>query len=374
MKKPLIFLFTLLLGRGISFAAPSPQYLEHLTTQILKQQTLTTTWKEVLDQLKSLFTQCASSHQDKAIEAVCKNFLEEQFPKLEKQWEKVLTGGFEVASLGKLTDEKRFSSFWLMNASGLLLKINTRFPVDQFKYTVVSSPALWFSFLVPYLPKADAGSGFYWDCETFKQSVKTSIDKMKRENPEYQKQIMDMEEGLANTQCYQSIKLQRFPRRTEDINISSPIDGIWNDLHVNISPRLLWEGETLEGKVQEECGSLEKASPEIGFNLSGMAYYWLDHPYLLAEAGKTLTGVVLWYTGDTSHLQKRTLGVGQNLQRGIEWQTIKTFGCNSHMYIQFSDQPKKYYDISFSSPSLLYGYYVGIDTYTSDETPSFLHK
>ena len=43
MKKPLIFLFTLLLGRGISFAAPSPQYLEHLTTQILKQQTLTTT-------------------------------------------------------------------------------------------------------------------------------------------------------------------------------------------------------------------------------------------------------------------------------------------------------------------------------------------
>ena len=53
-----------------------------------------------------------------------------------------------------------------------------------------------------------------------------SIDKMKRENPEYQKQIMDMEEGLANTQCYQFIQLQRFPRRTEDINISSPIDGI----------------------------------------------------------------------------------------------------------------------------------------------------
>jgi len=51
-------------------------------------------------------------------------------------------------------------------------------------------------------------------------------DKMKRENPEYQKQIMDMEEGLANTQCYQFIQLQRFPRRTEDINISSPIDGI----------------------------------------------------------------------------------------------------------------------------------------------------
>jgi hypothetical protein len=49
---------------------------------------------------------------------------------------------------------------------------------------------------------------------------------MKRENPEYQKQIMDMEEGLANTQCHQSIQLQRFPRRTEDINISSPIDGI----------------------------------------------------------------------------------------------------------------------------------------------------
>lgn len=96
----------LALTGGVSFAAPSPELLESLTTQILEQQTKTKSAKEVLDQLKPIFSHCATSHKDKAVQSLCKSFLEKQFASLEKEREKVQTGGVVFTKLGKLTDEE----------------------------------------------------------------------------------------------------------------------------------------------------------------------------------------------------------------------------------------------------------------------------
>lgn len=99
-------MFALFLGWNITFAAPTPELLENLTTQILEQQTKTKSAKEVLDQLKPIFSHCATSHKDKAVQSLCKSFLEKQFASLEKEREKVQTEGVVFTKLGKLTDEE----------------------------------------------------------------------------------------------------------------------------------------------------------------------------------------------------------------------------------------------------------------------------
>lgn len=86
MKKFLMLAGLFALTGGVSFAAPTPELLESLTTQILEQQTKTKSAKEVLDQLKPVFSHCATSHKDKAVQSVCKSFLEKQFVSIEKKW------------------------------------------------------------------------------------------------------------------------------------------------------------------------------------------------------------------------------------------------------------------------------------------------
>lgn len=93
-----------------------------------------------MDQLKPIFAQCAKSHKDKTLQESCKTFLEKEFPNLEKKWNPVLKGGFRLTSLGKLSDKDRFSLLGFEDNIPNMLRLNNRYPVDKFEYSILSLP------------------------------------------------------------------------------------------------------------------------------------------------------------------------------------------------------------------------------------------
>lgn len=375
MKKSLFLMFALFLGWNITFAAPTPELLENLTTQILEQQTKTKSAKEVLDQLTPLFTQCASSHKDKAIQSVCKIFLEKQFTSLKKKWITTLTGWFAFYHIGKISSKDRLSQLGFEYDIPNRLKLNNRYPVDKFEYGILSLPEFWFSFFTPFLPKKYKPSGMGLDCNAFKQQWKENIDRMKKKHPEYVGQIIDMEERLKNTICHHSFMVQRAPRESDTVYISSLIDTIGNQSNVSISRKQLKNEDKIENFLKKEhCWWKDLDPSEIWFDNNGTAYYSLNDEYSQVELGTSLSGLVLWYTGDISKFHQRFVGVWKNLQAMIAKWEVKSFLCRATLYLQFTQTPQTYYEITLSRPSLLIGQYIAVDLNNPDGTSSFLSK
>lgn len=75
---------------------------------------------------------------------------------------------------------------------------------------------------------------------------------MKKKHPEYVGQIIDMEERLKNTICHHSFMVQRVPRESDTVYISSLIDTIGNQSNVSISRKQLKNEDKIENFLKKE--------------------------------------------------------------------------------------------------------------------------
>lgn len=375
MKKTLFLVVVLFLGWGITFAAPSPELLESLTTQILEQQTKTKSAKEVLDQLKPLFLHCAKSHKDKTIQEICKVFTSKYLPILEKKWENVEAGGVAITHLGRLSNKERFGYFWLDNIANYSLQKPSASP-NEFEYAVLNFPEFALSFFIPTLSEKNIpweDNGIVSECENFKKIWKKDIDTLKQEFPNHIGQIMDQEEWLHNTICIPWFSIKRYPKKTKDVFTTSTFDTTWNQIRVTISPNQFKKGETLESIAEKKCLNWKTTiASDIYFNTTWAAYYPLDSEWVRLDSWESFSWLSIGAVWDTSNLIKKTLGVGKNLQRMIENWEAKVLACRWSVYLQLTNTPQWYYKFSFTHPSFLLGYYVGFDLNNPDGTSSFL--
>lgn len=375
MKKVLILAGMLSLLGGMSFAAPSPEFLEDLTTQILEQQTLKKSWKEVLDQLKSLFAQCAILHTDQALQSVCKNFLEKQFTSLEKKWSSVLKGGIRLTSLGKLSASDRLAHFGLQGYKASFSSPYKGLGTGDLEYYVLQLQNLPFSFLIPQTPKEQIDEMLYqdfFDCEREVQRQKNLLANEKIISP--QTFESEEEKKLQNTFCHQSLKIQHSPSDPTTFTISAPLNvALGNMPQITIKKRKLWSGETLEALAQQECLSWRIAS-ELSFDQTGNAYYQLDIPYTKEVILPVLPQLQLGLPSTSLTSFSKPIGLGKNLQTMLKESKAQNLTCHGTIYLQLQQDKEELYQISFSQEALLLGYYFGLDLNNPDGSSSFLSK
>lgn len=136
-----------------TFSSPTLDFLEDLTNQILEYKTLKKSWWEVLGQLKWIFTQCANSSKNTNTQQLCQGFLNNKFPKIEKERKQVQTGGVIFTKLGKLTDEQWLEKIGLKDIAKKGWKRDYKYykNMHRFDYYVAELKNYPFSIFFPHI-------------------------------------------------------------------------------------------------------------------------------------------------------------------------------------------------------------------------------
>lgn len=387
MKKLVMFAWMLFFAGGVSFAAPTPELLESLTTQILEQQTKTKSAKEVLDQLKPIFSHCATSHKDEAVQAVCKSFLEKQFVSLEKKWTqkapmilKHLTSVI-TKPLWKLEKEGRFQYLGIPALKKEEMKVGVS--PKQLEYTAVNFPEYQFSFLIPSIDQKFIPAHYASSCSKLLETVKKNISFLEKNYPEDKKQLADLKATLKETQCLGNLDIKIREKeasilRDYDILISSPIDAKGEKLLTTISKKDIPVNSNFEEAIKTYYDQPTETTKERKF-ISSVVYtdtkgklYYTDTPEYLNRVSKD--SMEVWYAGEVKNLSKRTLGVGKHLQAKIEKGEAKVALALGDLFIWLKESPAHYYQIGLDMPQLRFGNYIAVDLNNPDGISSFLSK
>ncbi len=331
MKKTLLLFGVLFFWIGTTFATPTPELLEDLITQILTQQTLKKSWKEVLDQLKPIFSHCATSHKDKAVQSLCKSFLEKQFASLEKEREKVQTGGVVFTKLGKLTDEEWLERIWLKEIAKKGWKRDYKYYKDMHRFDYYVAELKHYPFSI-FFPHIDLSEGEKEYCRKYKQCV---------------------DQVFANIRKF-------YPW-------ASPWSNLWHktplaiNSQVNVyNGRVEVEKHSLHGKTFEQqineieayynARSDNKFRPieyVIYFDDKGTIYTkekdgdsWLRNE--LISVGNEVKPIKAW---EEKNLKKRYLGLWPNFQKALQgWNAKIVQGLGS--FIWLPSHPNEYFSIN----------------------------
>lgn len=323
----------LALTGGVSFAAPSPELLESLTTQILEQQTKTKSAKEVLDQLKPIFSHCATSHKDKAVQSLCKSFLEKQFASLEKEREKVQTGGVVFTKLGKLTDEEWLARVWLKEIAKKGWKRDKGEYKDMHRFDYYVAELTHYPFSI-FLPHIDLSEEEKEKCRTYHQCIDEIFSKIRKYRPwtsswddlwhktplvigsqvnvyngsiEIEKHSL---QGKSFEEQIEAIKVYNDARSPKEAQFLPYEDLIYFDeeggMYTDESPQGLWLREKFQ-RVGNEVQSLKQAN---------------------------------W-----KNLKKRYLGVGPLMQKALQEGNVKMLTAKGYTFIWLPSHPQEYYVI-----------------------------
>lgn len=140
MKRFLLSLLATSFLLAPTLASFSPELLEQISSEVLRDKTLRQDAEPVLHQLQSQYQHCASSHPKPEVRKTCQDFLNQQFPLLAQQWEGVQTGGFRIDFLGKLSPQERYARMGRKHNTPNLMEIIEHIDTDKYEYSVITFP------------------------------------------------------------------------------------------------------------------------------------------------------------------------------------------------------------------------------------------
>lgn len=142
MKRFLLSLLSASFLLTPTLASFSPELLEQISSEVLRDKTLRQDAEPVLHQLQSQYQHCASSHPKPEVRKTCQDFLNQQFPRLAQQWAGVQTGGFRIDFLGKLSPQERYARMGRKHNMQIHLENQNWLPTDKYEYSVINFPEL----------------------------------------------------------------------------------------------------------------------------------------------------------------------------------------------------------------------------------------
>lgn len=223
------------------------------------------------------------------------------------------------------------------------------------------------------LPPQYVQAEFRQDCEKKKQESRDHIAYLKKNYPETQR-YKKHEERLQRTFCPHNILIwKRDQINNKEMKIAPFVNQFGDNTHIRVREVSYPKGKDLKSLIQKRC--LEVVPTEIYFDQQGKAYSpTKEQEYTAYVAKNNFTGIVVGYTGDTSYLTKRYLGLGRNLQAMVEMGEREYVICENKMHLRQTKNPEVYYAISYIFPDFLIGSYFAVDINNPDGSSSFLTK
>lgn len=215
-------------------------------------------------------------------------------------------------------------------------------------------------------------TGMNRSCEDRKQTLRDHIAYLKKAFPRTNASQYH-EDKLQRIFCPHNIFIwNRSRAKSKGVTISPLIDGIGNSTDMRVIEKPYPKGENLKSLIQKKC--FEEAPTEIYFDQQGKGYYGAKAEFLTRFLSSDLGGLKLGYTGDTSHLNKRYVGLGRNLHAMVERGEREYVICDRNMHFRKAKNPENYYTVTFHSDRLLVGDYFAVDINNPDGSSSFLTK